>query len=116
MSQPHYDFTNVDGAAAPHSHVTYLDAMSALELTRAYKQRGFAMLGAQAGAHILDVGCGTGDDVRTLAQTVGSVVISEEAKGTFHSSPLSCIGGFRLTVPRVPARESPGPGMRPRRA
>jgi ubiquinone/menaquinone biosynthesis C-methylase UbiE len=72
MSQPHQDFTNVDGTADPHSHVNYLDAMSALEQTRAIKRRSFAMLEARLDAHILDVGCGTGDDVRTLAQTVGS--------------------------------------------
>jgi hypothetical protein len=41
-------------------------------LRRAYKHHTFTLLGMQAGHHLLDVGCGTGEDVRALARLVGS--------------------------------------------
>lgn len=50
---------------------SYLDAVTALEGVRAYKQRTYAALAVQPGAAILDVGCGNGDDVLALAQLAG---------------------------------------------
>jgi SAM-dependent methyltransferase len=38
---------------------------------RAFKQLGYELLGLAAGSRVLDVGCGTGEDVRGLAQAVG---------------------------------------------
>ena len=52
----------------------YGSMMSAQELTQAYKRRSYAILAARTDARILDVGCGTGDDVLALAQFVGSAV------------------------------------------
>ncbi|MBI5879733.1 MAG: methyltransferase domain-containing protein [Chloroflexi bacterium] len=71
MSPQIQDFTNVDRAADPNYHVNYLDSMTGLEVTQAYKQRSFALLDARSGAHFLDIGCGAGDDARALAQIVG---------------------------------------------
>jgi ubiquinone/menaquinone biosynthesis C-methylase UbiE len=51
---------------------SYLDAVSTLDIVRAYKRRTFELLGARPGMQLLDVGCGPGDDVRALAELVGS--------------------------------------------
>jgi ubiquinone/menaquinone biosynthesis C-methylase UbiE len=62
---------DVDRAADPEFFVRYLDTASGLVQTQQFKQRTFALLNVQAGMQLLDVGCGTGDDVRALAQLVG---------------------------------------------
>jgi ubiquinone/menaquinone biosynthesis C-methylase UbiE len=51
--------------------VLYLDTISATEFVRSYKRKAFEMLGVRQGARLLDVGCGTGDDVIALARMVG---------------------------------------------
>jgi ubiquinone/menaquinone biosynthesis C-methylase UbiE len=50
----------------------YLDAVSAQDAVQRYKRRTYALLDARPGARILDVGCGIGDDVRAMAELVGS--------------------------------------------
>jgi ubiquinone/menaquinone biosynthesis C-methylase UbiE len=62
----------VDQATEPHEFVRYLDTVSALEAIQRIKQRTYDLLQVQEGHHILDVGCGVGDDVQALAQRVGS--------------------------------------------
>ena len=42
-----------------------------LEFFRAYKQETFALLGLQRGTVVADIGCGTGEDARNLAQIAG---------------------------------------------
>jgi len=61
----------LDQTADPRSFIRFLDANDADEWTRAHKGRALALLEAQPGSRFLDVGCGTGTDVRTLAQQVG---------------------------------------------
>src|SRR5215813_13385733 len=62
-------FRNVDQTAAPEAFVHYLDAVTAR--LQAWKQHSFALLEVQPGVQLLDVGCGTGDDVQALAHLVG---------------------------------------------
>lgn len=50
----------------------YLDTVSAQASAQRYKRRTYALLGAKLGTRILDVGCGPGDDVRAMAELVGS--------------------------------------------
>src|SRR5262249_14549020 len=68
--RPIGDFGAVDSSGDPGFFVGYLDQASALSWARAYKPRTIAMLGLAAGHHALDVGCGTGDDVRAMAALV----------------------------------------------
>lgn len=49
----------------------YPDALSALSFFQTYKRRTFELLSVRPGHRILDVGCGTGDDARSLATLVG---------------------------------------------
>jgi SAM-dependent methyltransferase len=51
--------------------VSYLDTVSAFETTRAYKQQSFTLMRLEPGAAALDVGCGTGTDLLSLAELVG---------------------------------------------
>jgi SAM-dependent methyltransferase len=64
-------FENVDAAADPGAFVRYLDSVTALDAARAYKHQSFGRLGLQAGSSALDVGCGSGEDLRSLAEIVG---------------------------------------------
>jgi ubiquinone/menaquinone biosynthesis C-methylase UbiE len=66
------DFKDVDRAADPGTYVSYLDQVTALEAAQAYKRQTFAMLDVHVGDAVLDVGCGAGDDLRQLAELVGS--------------------------------------------
>jgi ubiquinone/menaquinone biosynthesis C-methylase UbiE len=49
----------------------YLDKANQLAGVRAYKNRTYSLLEVQKGDHIIDVGCGVGDDVRALAGLAG---------------------------------------------
>lgn len=65
---PRWD--NIGGHSDSAYYVDYLDRASAQHEIKRYKQRSYELMGARQGAHVLDVGCGTGDDVLTLAQIV----------------------------------------------
>jgi len=64
-------FADVDRSAHPERLVDYLNVVSALDQAQTYKRRAFALLDLHEGDHVLDVGCGTGDDLRALAPLVG---------------------------------------------
>jgi ubiquinone/menaquinone biosynthesis C-methylase UbiE len=61
----------VDQAADPFAVVRYLDTASAHNPIQHIKRQSYELLGARGGQRLLDVGCGTGDDVRALAEMVG---------------------------------------------
>jgi len=65
-------FQNVDGTADAGSFVVYLDTVSSVATVQAYKRRILGALGLREGMRALDVGCGTGDDVRAMAAIVGA--------------------------------------------
>lgn len=65
-----FGFTDVDRSGDPDYYIRFLDQASADESFQAYKQHSFALLDLQAGQHVLDVGCGTGEDARAMAQRV----------------------------------------------
>jgi ubiquinone/menaquinone biosynthesis C-methylase UbiE len=64
-------FSRVDQTNDPSYYLRYLDTTTALEFMQKLKQQTYQEMGARPGARLLDVGCGTGDDVRALAQIVG---------------------------------------------
>ena len=65
------EFGSVDRAAGPEAFVKYLDTVTGLEAAQAYKQRSYELLNLKPGHRVLDVGCGTGDDVCAMAKIVG---------------------------------------------
>jgi SAM-dependent methyltransferase len=62
---------SVDQGVDPASRLRFLDAEGAKPAMRDAKQRTVEALEIRAGARILDVGCGAGDDARALARLVG---------------------------------------------
>jgi ubiquinone/menaquinone biosynthesis C-methylase UbiE len=64
-------FANIDATAQPTALVSHQDRMNSQAAIQAYKQQAYAFLKLRPGDHILDVGCGAGDDVRALAHIVG---------------------------------------------
>ncbi len=64
------NFANVD-QANPADLVGRLDTMHGLEFFRSYKKETFALMQLVPGARAADVGCGTGDDARHMAELVG---------------------------------------------
>jgi ubiquinone/menaquinone biosynthesis C-methylase UbiE len=63
-------FAAIDKANAA-DFVGRLDVMSAIDFFRRYKAETFRLMDMAAGAHVGDVGCGTGEDARALAGLVG---------------------------------------------
>ncbi len=64
-------FPDVDKAANAEKMVHYLKAVSSLEMVKRYKRSTYDLLNVKPGEHILEVGCGAGDDARALAQLAG---------------------------------------------
>ena len=67
-----FGFTAVDQSADPDYYIRFLDAACAEASFQAYKRHSFALLGPCEGRRLLDVGCGAGDDARTLSALVGA--------------------------------------------
>lgn len=70
--QTRVDFGNVDQSNHPHLFVRYLEQVQDNDEMQMLKRQSSALLEAAEGKHLLDVGCGIGDDVRTLAGIVGA--------------------------------------------
>lgn len=56
---------------SPGGRDDYLDTITAQDTVRLYKQESYRLMGVRPGVRLLDVGCGTGDDVLALAEMVG---------------------------------------------
>src|SRR5215467_6933979 len=66
-----FEFKDVDGSQDPAALLAYLDLTTAQRSVQQYKQWSYALMDLRPGFAVLDVGCGTGDDVRALATQVG---------------------------------------------
>lgn len=69
-------FTQIDQTDNPEFFVNCLDHLSQMQSLQAYKNKTFNLLKVKQGDQILDVGCGTGEDVRNLATLVGNTGLS----------------------------------------
>jgi SAM-dependent methyltransferase len=65
-------FQDVDKSGDAGGFVLYLDTVTAMAAVQAYKRRILGALGLAPGMRALDVGCGTGDDVRAMAAVVAA--------------------------------------------
>lgn len=66
------DFSNVDRSGQAYHYVQYLEKQRNDADLQEIKQQSYALLEVTSGKYLLDVGCGLGDDVRSLATFVGS--------------------------------------------
>ncbi|MBF2017498.1 MAG: methyltransferase domain-containing protein [Rivularia sp. T60_A2020_040] len=83
-------YSNLDCTSDPMKYVRRLDRQGANPLWQKIKSQMLSLLDVREGDRVLDVGCGTGDDVRSLAQFVGisgsvigidsSITMIQEAK------------------------------------
>ena len=92
-------FSAIDAAPDPSSLVRYLDAMSAAGDLQQLKQQTYALLDLQPGRRVLDVGCGTGEDVRAMARIVGA---TGQAVGLDSSATMLEVAAARSTSDTVP--------------
>jgi ubiquinone/menaquinone biosynthesis C-methylase UbiE len=65
------EFGRIDQTGTPAHFIHFLDAACAAASFQAYKRRMNELLGLAPGKTVLDMGCGTGDDVREMARLVG---------------------------------------------
>jgi ubiquinone/menaquinone biosynthesis C-methylase UbiE len=64
-------FDEVDKHEDKQYFVDYLDSVRSQEMIRAAKEHSFSLLNLKPGDNALDVGCGKGEDVISLAKIVG---------------------------------------------
>lgn len=89
-------FADLDAVRDPEAFVEWLDAARSIEFLQRVKRRMSELMGVTAGSRLLDVGSGTGDDVRALAALSGP---AGRVIGVDHSEAMI-----------QEARARPGPG------
>lgn len=65
------EFGSVDDTTDPCDFVQYLDTTRTTEFFQEIKRRTVGLMEIRAGQNVADIGCGTGEDVRALAEQVG---------------------------------------------
>lgn len=65
------EFSDVDGTINAKQFLAKLDQINAVDFVQFVKRRIVERLDVHTGGRYLDVGCGTGEDVRSLASRVG---------------------------------------------
>ena len=76
-------FNRIDETENPGEFIAFLDTASRNEGITAMKLRTYELLDAKPGRKILEVGCGTGDDARQIAEMVaptGSLVAIDKSE------------------------------------
>jgi SAM-dependent methyltransferase len=103
-----FEWDQVDRGVDPIEFVSYLDAVMGVEAVRAIKRHTFTLMNIRPGHAVLDVGCGAGDDLRSLAELVGptgrvvgvdnSETMAHEARTCTHGLPVEC---YTLEMPSI---------------
>lgn len=95
-----FGFTDVDQTNDPDYFIRFLDEASADESFQAYKQHSFALLELEPGQQILDVGCGTSEDARAMAQRVapGGHVVAVDGSQSMIATARQRAEGCELPV------------------
>jgi ubiquinone/menaquinone biosynthesis C-methylase UbiE len=60
-------FEKVDQSAEPKYFIEFVDSRRTIEGEREIKELILSQLKLRPGTHVLDIGCGTGDDAREIA-------------------------------------------------
>jgi ubiquinone/menaquinone biosynthesis C-methylase UbiE len=63
---------HIDQAKKPEDFSSFLDKVSSLDSYQEYKRKSFELMNLKGGERVIDVGCGTGQDLLTIASIVGS--------------------------------------------
>jgi ubiquinone/menaquinone biosynthesis C-methylase UbiE len=71
MTRLETGFRDVDAAGDVDSYMDYLSHVNGLESVAAGKRERERLLGLRTGSRAIDVGCGLGDDARSLSRRVG---------------------------------------------
>ena len=102
-------FHNVD-ESDPRALIAYLDAVTEISIEE--KRRSYEALRLSPGMTVLDIGCGTGDDVRALAELVApghacgvdvSAVMIEKARSRGVPENVTFVEGRAEELPFDPA-------------
>jgi ubiquinone/menaquinone biosynthesis C-methylase UbiE len=59
-------WTDIDHSSNPRFFISFLDRFAGLKEASTYKKRTFDLMGLSEGSSVLDVGCGTGEDARSM--------------------------------------------------
>jgi ubiquinone/menaquinone biosynthesis C-methylase UbiE len=89
------DFGRIDQTGDAASFIRFLDAACAQESFRAYKRHMIGLLGLPGPLRLLDMGCGTGDDVREMAKLVvggGRLVGVDNSQSMIQEARQRCLG------------------------
>jgi len=103
-------FANVDKRNNASPFTTCLQLLDSLPYFQTYKQRSYELLDLTPGLSILEVGCGLGDDLRRMAEPIGSLgrLIGIDASHTLLSQAktrlanLSCVNLFQADARHLP--------------
>ena len=71
MDHSKEEWQDVDDFDDPKEFANYLDANTAQNAVKRYKKKTYQLLNIANGSSVLDIGCGTGDDVLAMAELVG---------------------------------------------
>ena len=93
-------FKNIDQTSDPRFFIEFLELRKTVEGEREVKELILHMLGVTAGARVLDVGCGLGDDAREIAAIVGAEgrVVGIDPSETMVTESNKRASGSGLTV------------------
>lgn len=95
-----HDFREVDRESRPEGFVEYLDTVTDVAAVQAYKRRSYDLLHLAPGQSVLDVGCGTGEDVCAIARRIGPSgrVIGLDKSGVMIAEAKKRSSGLGLPV------------------